>query len=143
MEEGLLTATDRFLELCRAIIASSVSTELVLVTLGPLTNLATFLEADRLLCLSAISKLYIMGGCGNGRGNCSRTAEFNICADPEASSRVFEETLWRGITVVPWEVCIGHPIPWENFDALVQSPSLTKLGRFISNICQLCTAALR
>ena len=129
------SASERFLELCRKVVSSPIGCELVLVTLGPLTNLASFLATDRLLCLSAVSKLYIMGGCSNGRGNCTRTGEFNICADPEAADTVFGESLWRSISVVPWELCVTHPIPWAVFDACVSSQHVTDLGAFIRDIC--------
>ena len=38
----------------------------------------------------AIKRLVIMGGCANGRGNQTRSTEFNIGADPEAAAVVFK-----------------------------------------------------
>ena len=61
--------------------------DLNLIAMGPLTNVARAIEADatfagRLACLS------VMGGSTAG-GNVTATAEFNIWADPEAADRVF------------------------------------------------------
>ncbi|MEM8766356.1 MAG: nucleoside hydrolase [Pseudomonadota bacterium] len=61
--------------------------DLNVIAIGPLTNLARAVEADatfagRLGCLS------IMGG-STGGGNVTATAEFNIWADPEAGDIVF------------------------------------------------------
>lgn len=62
--------------------------ELVLVAVGPLTNLAqAFMVHPDLKDL--IKKIVIMGG-GHKFGNITPAAEFNIFADPEAAKVVFE-----------------------------------------------------
>jgi pyrimidine-specific ribonucleoside hydrolase len=62
--------------------------ELVIVAVGPLTNLAqAFMVHPDLKDL--IKKIVIMGG-GHKFGNITPAAEFNIFADPEAAKIVFE-----------------------------------------------------
>ena len=53
---------------------------LTLLMLGPLTNLALAMGKEPNLTLM-VNELIIMGGCGNGKGNITRTAEFNIFND--------------------------------------------------------------
>ena len=70
-----------------------------------------------------------MGGCANGRGNATRSAEFNVLADPEGASRaldVLQSAPWSTkvlTTVVSWECCCRHPLPWTFFDSLIYSSS--------------------
>ncbi len=61
--------------------------DLWVVAVGPLTNLALALEQDPGLA-RRIAGVSIMGGSAT-TGNVTRTAEFNIWADPEAASVVF------------------------------------------------------
>ena len=67
-------------------------TDVNIVTLGPLTNLATALILDPELP-SKIGKLYVSGGTYKARGNSgsgSPSQEFNFFADPEAARIVYE-----------------------------------------------------
>jgi len=61
--------------------------ELVLVALGPLTNLATALrrEPDT---VRRLRRVVAMGGALRVPGNVTTTAEFNLYADPEAAQEV-------------------------------------------------------
>ncbi|HLU13530.1 MAG TPA: nucleoside hydrolase, partial [Arenimonas sp.] len=61
---------------------------LLLVTLGPLTNLALALRLDPALP-ERVGRLVVMGGAVTGQGNTSVPAEFNIAFDPEAADVVF------------------------------------------------------
>jgi purine nucleosidase len=75
--------------------------EIELVTLGPLSNLALALLLDP--SLPGMVKAYtMMGGIGQGYGNVSELAEYNIWADPEAARIVFESGL--PITMVGWDI---------------------------------------
>lgn len=72
--------------------------EIVLVPVGPLSNIATaLLKEPRLKQL--IPELVIMGG-ANRYGNVTPRAEFNVWADPEAA-RVVVNSGVRKITLVP------------------------------------------
>jgi inosine-uridine nucleoside N-ribohydrolase len=62
--------------------------EVTLVTLGPLTNVATALNADKDLA-SMIKGITMMGGSLSG-GNVTPAAEFNVYVDPEAARIVFQ-----------------------------------------------------
>ena len=66
--------------------------ELVVVALGPLTNLAVALERDRRR-LARVARVVIMGGAIAEPGNVTPSAEFNIHVDPEAAAAVFRSGL--------------------------------------------------
>jgi inosine-uridine nucleoside N-ribohydrolase len=62
--------------------------EMVLITLGPLTNIAIALNTDSELA-GLIKGLVMMGGSLSG-GNITPAAEFNVYVDPEAARIVFQ-----------------------------------------------------
>ena len=66
-------------------IAARIRPGTVLVAVGPLTNIALYLEAHG---TENIERIVLMGG-AIGEGNVTPAAEFNIWADPEAAQRVF------------------------------------------------------
>jgi purine nucleosidase len=65
----------------------------VLVTLGPLTNLATALAADAGLVRRRVRRHLGMFGSLHQRGSTSRWADFNAWCDPEAAARVLRAGL--------------------------------------------------
>jgi purine nucleosidase len=76
--------------------------EITLVTIGPLSNVAAALEREPDLARS-LPQLVMMAGAANVPGNITPAAEFNVWADPEAASRVFESGV--PITMVGLDVC--------------------------------------
>ncbi|MEL6390175.1 MAG: nucleoside hydrolase [Bacteroidota bacterium] len=78
--------------------------ELEIVTLGPLTNLATALLASPDLA-SVIGHLFIMGGLISGPGNVTDYSEYNIWADPEAAEVVLRTTV--EITSIGWDTTVA------------------------------------
>jgi inosine-uridine nucleoside N-ribohydrolase len=66
--------------------------ELVIVALGPLTNLAVALERDP-RHLSGVARVVVMGGAIAVPGNVTPSAEFNFHVDPEAAAVVFRSGL--------------------------------------------------
>jgi len=74
---------------------------LVLVALGPLTNLALALQRDP-EALRRCSRIVIMGGAVATSGNVTPVAEFNMYVDPDAAAAVFEAGL--PIDLVPLDV---------------------------------------
>ena len=79
--------------------------EITLVTLGPLTNVATALLRDPTLA-SKVERCVIMGGIGFGYGNIIPAAEYNVWVDPDAAKIVFESGL--PIEMVGWDVSHKH-----------------------------------
>lgn len=79
--------------------------EVTVVTLGPLTNVATALRRDPSLA-SRVERCVIMGGIGFGYGNIIPAAEYNIWVDPDAAKIVFESGL--PIEMVGWDVSHKH-----------------------------------
>ena len=71
---------------------------LILIALGPLTNLALALERDA-SAMRAIGRVVVMGGAVDVPGNVTPDAEFNIHVDPDAARRVLEAGL--AIELVP------------------------------------------
>ncbi|HUK64879.1 MAG TPA: nucleoside hydrolase, partial [Dongiaceae bacterium] len=60
-----------------------------LVTLGPLTNLASALRLDPSFVKSRVQKHVMMGGSLKAQGTMGPHAEFNVWCDPEAAEIVF------------------------------------------------------
>ena len=75
---------------------------IVLVTLGPLTNVALAIaQAPEIVPL--VSRCVVMGGTAWSVGNVTPAAEFNVWQDPEAAQIVFRSGL--PIEMVGWELC--------------------------------------
>ena len=74
---------------------------LVVVALGPLTNVALALQRDRGR-LAQAARIVVMGGAVAVPGNVTPAAEFNIHVDPEAASAVFASGL--PVELVPLDV---------------------------------------
>jgi len=86
------------------------------IALGPLTNVAACIVADDEFAPS-LAGLELMGGNSRGIGNITSHAEFNFHADPEAAHIVLTRchlTDDKPIRIVPWETCYhGCYIDWE------------------------------
>ena len=95
-------------------IAREHAGRLLLVTLGPLTNLALALRLDPTLP-ERVGRLVVMGGAVTGQGNTSVPAEFNIAFDPEAADIVFRA--FPKAEVVDWEAVLRHGFLHADVDA--------------------------
>ncbi len=62
--------------------------ELIIVALGPLTNISKAIQKD-LTRFRKVQSLYLMGGVFTEYGNITTNAEFNIFVDPHAAHEVF------------------------------------------------------
>jgi purine nucleosidase len=80
---------------------------LVLVTLGPLTNLALALQRKPDFG-TLIGRCVVMGGAPCCEGNVTPAAEFNIWCDPEAAHLVFRRSL--PLELVGWHLCRGEAV---------------------------------
>jgi purine nucleosidase len=75
--------------------------EITLVTLGPLTNLALAVRREPAI-VSALNRLVVMGGVGEGYGNVTPVSEYNLWADPEAAAIVFDAGF--ALEMVGWDI---------------------------------------
>lgn len=90
-------AVDVLVDLVRA----SEPGELTLVTLGPLTNVAAALVRDPSIA-SRLREIVMMAGTGDGLGNVTAAAEFNVWVDPEAAAIVYGSG--ATLTQVGWDI---------------------------------------
>src|SRR5688572_17150350 len=93
---------------------------LLLVALGPLTNLALALRLDPTLP-SRVARCVVMGGAVTGHGNITSAAEFNIAFDPEAAHIVFEA--FPHIDLCDWEATLAHGLAHADVDAWLGASS--------------------
>jgi len=87
--------------------------ELLLVALGPLTNIALALKLDPTLP-QRVKRFLVMGGAITGHGNITPVAEFNIAFDPEAAHIVF--TAFPHVEVADWEATVAHGLLHRNVE---------------------------
>jgi purine nucleosidase len=80
---------------------------LVLVTLGPLTNVALALQLNPDIA-EKVGRCVIMGGAPCCEGNVTPAAEYNIWCDPEAAQIVLRSGL--PIELVGWHLCRGDAV---------------------------------
>jgi inosine-uridine nucleoside N-ribohydrolase len=105
--------------------------EITLVAIGPLSNVARAIEREPSLARQ-IRRVVMMGGAANVPGNITPAAEFNIWADPEAASRVFE--CGAPITMVGLDVCEQTHLHEDAVQPLAEAPS--ELARFVARAVQ-------
>jgi purine nucleosidase/pyrimidine-specific ribonucleoside hydrolase len=111
-----------------AFIASLVARAEVPVTLvptGPLTNIATYLDAHG---GEGLERIVLMGG-AIAEGNMTPAAEFNIWADPEAAHRVFHS----GLPVVMAGLDVTHrAVTTPAIQAHLRSTG--RIGAFVADL---------
>jgi purine nucleosidase len=78
---------------------------LVLVTLGPLTNVALALQRNPAIA-AKVGRCVVMGGAPCCEGNVTPAAEYNIWCDPEAARIVLRSGL--PVELVGWHLCRGE-----------------------------------
>ncbi|PBS11600.1 nucleoside hydrolase [Lysobacteraceae bacterium NML93-0792] len=83
---------------------------LVLVALGPLTNVALALKLDPSLP-TRIGRFVTMAGAVTGHGNITPSAEFNVFFDPEAAKIVFDA--FPHFELSDWEATVAHGLPHD------------------------------
>lgn len=93
---------------------------LLLVALGPLTNLALAVKLDPTLP-SRVERLVVMGGAVTGHGNITASAEFNIAFDPEAARIVF--AAFPRFDLSDWEATLRHGLTHAEVDAWLRADS--------------------
>lgn len=100
---------------------------ITLVTLGPLTNLALALLQDPPIA-GKIKECITMGGTGQGHGNVTPVAEYNIWVDPEAARIVFESAI--PLKMVGWDASIAY--------AIFNSQEMEKLRNIGTPLAEFC-----
>lgn len=80
---------------------------LLLVTLGPLTNIALALALAPDL-VNHVARCVVMGGAPCCEGNVTPAAEYNMWVDPDAARMVFRSGL--PIELVGWQLCRGDAV---------------------------------
>ncbi len=99
---------------------------LVLVTLGPLTNIALAVSRNPAI-VSKVSRCVVMGGNPCCEGNVTPAAEYNIWVDPEAASIVMRSGL--PVELIGWHLCRGEAVLSSSDITYVESFN-TRLGHF-------------
>jgi inosine-uridine nucleoside N-ribohydrolase len=99
---------------------------LVLVTLGPLTNVALALS-KRPSIAAKVGHCIVMGGAPCCEGNVTPAAEYNIWVDPEAARIVMCSGL--PVELIGWQLCRGDAVLHESDIAQVLKFN-TKLAHF-------------
>jgi purine nucleosidase len=103
------------------------SGDITLVTLGPLTNIALALLQDPSIA-GKVKECVIMGGIGQGYGNVTPVAEYNIWVDPEAARIVFESAI--PLKMVGWDA--SHLYAAFNSQ---EAEKLRNIGTPLSEFC--------
>jgi len=113
--------------------------ELTLITLGPLTNLAEALQADKRRVMG-LREVVIMGGAIRIPGNITPSAEFNISVDPYAAQRVFQSGL--PIKLIPLDVTERVCLDSTEVKDLAQAMP-EPLGTFLNDVTEKAMEYMR
>lgn len=100
-----------------------------LVTLGPLTNIAMALNENPDL-LTRFTHTYLMAGSPDGVGNMNALGEYNVWADPEAASIVFDADGAK--TMIGWNISRTYAVMAPQETARLRSCG--RLGEFAVDI---------
>jgi purine nucleosidase len=111
---------------------------LTLVTLGPLSNIATALLRDPGIA-TLIKETVVMGGAANTIGNVNPSAEYNIYADPEAARIVFHSGM--PLLMCGIELCRGDAVLDGADQARIRALN-SRYGEFLLNINRVLIKAV-
>lgn len=103
--------------------------EVTVIATGPLSNIASVLQADPDLA-TEIGHLIILGGTVAGPGNITPAAEFNIFCDAESARQVFQSPVTK--TLIPVDVSSQVMLGLDVLEKLKRSSSRT--AQFLSKI---------
>jgi purine nucleosidase len=112
---------------------------LVLVTLGPLTNVALALARQPSIA-GKVGRCVVMGGAPCCVGNVTPAAEYNIWCDPEAARMVLLSGL--PVELIGWQLCRGEAALSENDIAAVLALG-TETARFAIDCNRVARKAYR
>ncbi|GAB4379695.1 MAG: nucleoside hydrolase [Elainellaceae cyanobacterium] len=107
--------------------AQEYGSDLTIVALGPLTNIAAALQRNR-ATFQNVGRIVIMGGAVKVPGNISAAAEFNFFVDPDAAQVVMESGI--PLTLVGLDVAMKAPLLRKDIEDYAQKyPS--RVSQFI------------
>ncbi len=112
---------------------SSSERNVVLVALGPLTNIAEAIEADPSF-LHNVERVYLMGGAVDAGGNvmyANPEAEFNIWADPRAGAILFDADV--PITMIPLDATNVVPVTPYLYQAVAAHRDASPVSEFVAD----------
>ena len=115
-------------------IAARYPDELVIVALGPLTNIAKAIRKDAPK-MQRLREIIVMGGVFEVYGNVTTTAEFNIFVDPHAAHEVFHFGV--PIHIVPLDATHQVILTGERLHAEVDKRD-SPISRFLKDSTQAC-----
>jgi purine nucleosidase len=104
--------------------------EVTIVAQAPLTNLAVAVMKEPRI-VSAVKKLFVMGGTNNGVGNITPAAEYNFYVDPEAARIVVNAGF--PLTLVDWNLCLRFAVFGDDELSRIEALN-TPLSRFFLQV---------
>lgn len=128
-EVSSMAGVDLILEM-----AARYPDELVIVTLGPLTNIAKAIRKDASK-MQRLQKIVVMGGVFEEYGNVTLTAEFNIFVDPHAAYEVFHFGV--PIHIAPLDATHQVVLTGERLHAEADKRE-SKVSSFLKDTTQAC-----
>ena len=129
IELSSLSGVDLILEM-----AARYPDELIIVTLGPLTNIAKAIRKDASK-MRRLQKIVVMGGVFEEYGNVTTTAEFNIFVDPHAAHDVFHFGV--PIHIAPLDATHQVVLTGERLHAEIGKRE-NKMSNFLKDATQAC-----
>ena len=114
--------------------ASRYPDELIVVALGPLTNIASAIRKDPTK-MRGVQKIIIMGGVFEEYGNVTTTAEFNIFVDPHAAQEVFQFGV--PVHIAPLDATHQVVLTGERLHTETENRE-DKVSRFLWDATQAC-----
>ena len=129
IEMSSLSGVDLILET-----ASRYPDELIIVTLGPLTNITKAIRNDPSK-MQRLQKIVVMGGAFEAYGNVTTTAEFNIFVDPHAAQEAFHFGV--PIHIAPLDATHQVVLTGERLHAEFEERN-DKVSNFLKDATQAC-----
>jgi inosine-uridine nucleoside N-ribohydrolase len=115
---------------------NAISGEIVVIAIGPLTNLASA-ERKSPGILKKAKEIVVMGGAFHTYGNVTPHAEFNIAFDPEAAQTVFSSR--TDIIVIPLDVTHHLIFTPEMATQVQRVNSAGAIAKFVVSLCDFMT----
>ena len=129
IDPSSLSGVDLILEM-----AARYPDELIIVALGPLTNIAKAIRKDAVK-MQRLQRIIVMGGAFEEYGNVTTTAEFNIFVDPHAAHEVFQFGV--PIHIVPLDATHQVVLTGERLHAEIEDREDT-VSHFLWDATQAC-----